>query len=122
MSEENVNEVLGIDESSPKVETESNSVAGNDTPNNAAENTLTAIATLVLWLGIIGTIFCLFTLTTIKVVDPSYTYSLHFETVFNPGGLAISVGVFISTLISWSLLKVVANISMTLKEINSKLK
>lgn len=116
MAEENVNEVLGIEETS--------SMENNETQNtsNAAENTLNTIAAIVLWVGIIGTIFCLFTLTTTKVVDPTYHYSIHYDTIFNPSGLAISIGVLLSTLISWALLKVIANISITLKEINSKIK
>lgn len=129
MAEENINEVLGIEETvteSPKKqgifdnmpETQTN----NESQSNAAENTLKGIATLVLWAGIIGTIFCLFTLTTTKVVDPTYHYSIHYDTIFNPAGLAISVGVLLSTLISWALLKVIANISISLKEINSKMK
>lgn len=128
MAEENVNEVLGIEETPsepPKKygifdpEPESNS---EETQSNAAENTLNVIATIVLWAGIIGTIFCLFTITTTKVVDPTYTYSIHYQTLFNPAGLAISIGVFVSALTTWALLRVVANISTSLKEINSKMK
>ena len=129
MSEENINEILGIEETTSESskkqgifdnvpETEKD----NNNQSNAAENTLKVIATVVLWAGIIGTIFCLFTLTTSKVVDPTYHYSTHYDTIFNPAGLAISIGVLVSTLTMWAMLKVIANISTTLKEINSKMK
>ena len=129
MSEENINEILGIEETtsaSPKNQSIFDNVSETETDNhnqsNAAENALNITATIVLWAGIIGTIFCLFTLTTSKVVDPTYHYSIHYDTIFNPAGLAISIGVFVSTLTMWAMLKVIANISTTLKEINSKIK
>ncbi len=121
MAEEKVNEVLGIDESNVTINSDC-SQPYSDAESNAAESTLNVIAIIVLWAGIIGTVFCLFTLTTTKVVDPTYHYSIHYDTVFNPAGLAISIGVLVSTLTTWALLRVVANISKTLKEINAKMK
>lgn len=122
MAEENVNEVLGIEESSNLNANDSNTESNSETESNAAENTLNVIAGIVLWVGIIGTIFCLFTLTTTKVVDPTYHYSIHYDTIFNPAGLAISIGVLLSTLTTWAVLKVLVNISKSLKEINAKIK
>lgn len=121
MAEENVNEVLGIEESTSKSNS-NNSTNEVVESNNSAENTLNVIAGITLWVGIIGTIFCLFTLTTTKVVDPTYTYSIHYDTIFNPAGLAISIGVLFSTIVTWALLRVIANISTSLKEINSKIR
>lgn len=118
MAEENVNEVLGIEESTSKSNS-NNSTNEVVESNNSAENTLNVIAGITLWVGIIGTIFCLFTLTTTKVVD---TYSIHYDTIFNPAGLAISIGVLFSTIVTWALLRVIANISTSLKEINSKIR
>lgn len=120
MAEENIDKILGIEEQSAV----SSPRPGNmdSALDNSSENALTTIANIVLGVGIVGTLFCLFTLTTTKVVDPTYHYSIHYDTVFNPGGLAISVGVFFSTITTWALLKVIANISKTLKEINSKMK
>lgn len=112
-----INWFLGIEEPTKIV------ANGNSTElNTAVEKTLNTIATIVLWVGIICTVFCLATLTTTKVINPSYHYSIHYDTIFNPSGLVISVGVLISSLISSALLKVIANISITLKEINSKMK
>lgn len=121
MAEENINEVLGIEDSSKNSINNSAPEESGNSIDNVAENTLTTIAGIVLWVGIIGTIFCLFTLTTTKVVDPTYTYSIHYDTIFNPAGLVISIGVLLSTITTWALLKVIANISKTLKEINSKM-
>lgn len=122
MAEENINELLDIEESSKENSRTVPINAINKSGNDVAEYTLNTIAKVVLWVGIIGTIFCLFTLTTTKVVDPTYKYSIHYDTIFNPGGLAISIAVLISSIITWALLRVIANISKTLKEINSKLK
>lgn len=107
--EENVNEALGImqeekHEASPKDKMK---------PNNGAENTLSIIADIVLVLGIIGSFICLFTLTTVKV---------GYKEEFNPIGFGISVSALLSTLISWSVMKVLANISLTLKGISRKMK
>lgn len=121
MAEENVNELLGIEETSHVSENRF-SQKKSDSQNNAAENTLNVIATIVLWVGIISTLLCLFFLTTTKELDSNYYYSIHYTTVFNPAGIYISIGVLLSTLTTWSLLKVIVNISRTLKEINSKLK
>lgn len=121
MAEENINQILGIEESSNN-ESQTPALEAQTAPqSNAAENVLNVIANVVLWVGLIVTLFCLFTLTTTKVVDPTYHYSIHYDTVFNPGGLVISVGVLLSTVTTWALLKVVANISKNLKEINAKM-
>ena len=122
MAEENINEVLGIENSTPKNDINSDNTEAAIPTNNSAEKALNVIAYIVLWGGIIATVFCLFALTTTKVVDPTYTYSIHYDTIFNPGGLVISIGVFLSTLTTWALLRVIANISTTLKDINSKMK
>lgn len=122
MADENINDVLGIEETPKENVPTSQEMEYESTTNNAAENTLNVIAGIVLWVGIIGTVFCLFTLTTTKVVDPNYTYSVHYKSIFNPAGLAVSIGVLLSSLATWAVLKVISNISISLKEINSKIK
>lgn len=42
--------------------------------------------------------------------------------IFNLAGFATTIMVLLSSLISWGFLKVLANISLTLKEINHKTK
>ena len=88
--------------------------------DNSAENTLINIAKIVLTCGIIANIICLFTLAFIE--DPKAGYSYRTETVFNPSGFATTIMVLLSSLVSWGILKVLANISLTLKEINSKIR
>ena len=80
--------------------------------NSSAENTLSIIADIVLVLGIFGTIVCLFTIV--------FEGRDHDE--FNPVGFGITFSGLLSVLISWSVMKVLANISLTLKGINRKLK
>mgnify|MGYP006873124739 CR=1 FL=1 len=86
--------------------------------NNSAENTLKTIAIITLVCGIVLTLILLFTICWID--NPAYHY--HHEKIFNPSGFGITCGVLISSLISWAALNVFANISLTLKKINSKLK
>lgn len=77
--------------------------------DNSAENTLLSIAQIVLFCGIFVTLICFLVLSI-----PNNN--------FDPVGFGITIGVLLSTFMSWAALKVFANISMTLKEINSKMK
>ena len=86
--------------------------------DNSAENTLKVIATIVLVCGIIAAVICLFTVAFIQ--DPEFHYTS--KKIFNPAGFATTIMVLLSSLISWGFLKVLANISLTLKEINHKTK
>lgn len=112
--EENVNEVLGVSDNTT-LETKELEVKKT---NNSAENTLVTIANIVLVCGIIATVICLFSIVIIK--DPSYNYRT--EYMFNPNGFTTTIMVLLSSLISWGFLKVLANISLTLKDINNKIK
>ena len=98
--EENINQVSGVEQktATPQPEVKAQPI------DNSAENTLTTIAKIVLVCGIIVTVICLF-------------YSF-----VNPVGFIITIIVLLSSLINWSLMKVLANISITLKEINQKTK
>ncbi|MEJ6682240.1 MAG: hypothetical protein QNL21_09115 [Flavobacteriales bacterium] len=82
----------------------------------SAENALQAIAATVLIGGIISTIICLF---TIVAVD-SGKYEYIDDKVFNPAGLATTIGVLLISLTIWASLKVLSNISVSLKVINTK--
>lgn len=117
--EENVNEVLGIKEESqvtPEVQKEDSQ--NTDSSNNSAENTLTVIANVVLVCGILASVICLFTIVWVR--NPAYTYIDKY--MFNPSGFATTIMIVMSSLISWSFMKVLANISLTLKDINKKMK
>ena len=112
--EENVNELLGIKEET-QVTTEA---PKEESSNNGAENTLTVIADFVLVCGIIASLICLFTMVWVR--NPAYTY--YEEYMFNPSGFATTIMILMSSLITWSFMKVLANISLTLKDINKKMK
>ena len=80
--------------------------------DNSAERTLSTIADIILVVGILGALGCFFSLA---IVTDKYD-----EVDFSFAGFGISICVLFSTLISWSLTKVIANISLTLKEIKNK--
>lgn len=116
MEEKNVNEVLGVSSDNEKKE-----VATKETKvNNSAEETLTTVAFTILVLGIITTVICFFSICFVETLKPGYEYVT--EKKFNPAGFATTVMIFFTSLISWSIMKVLANISLTLKEMNQKMK
>ena len=90
---------------------------------NGPENTITTIANLILILGIIATIIC--AATTILTDSPKINYQTglrHTVKVFNPMGLVLTLTIFFTTIMQWAFMKVVANISLNIKDINNKLK
>lgn len=113
--EENTNTVPAAEQvastaQQPKVE---------DKPiDTGAEDTLSTMATFILIFGIIATLICAFTLCRIR--NPRYEYID--EYMFNPAGFATTIEVLAGSIVSWATLKVIANISISLKEINKKLK
>ena len=88
--------------------------------NDGAEKTLNTIATITLVCGIIAAVICFATLCFQKVPAAGYTYIT--ETKFDPSGLGIAFSVLIVSIATWALMQVFANISITLKELNSKIK
>ena len=132
---EDINDILGVN--SPKSEAngtanqnvvpkESN-VTTEQSDDNSAENTLNTIAWITLIVGIIAALICLFTVcwTTTTVVTQHYTYipdETKDVTTFNPMGFAMTIGIFLSSLASWAFLRVISNISLTLKDIRKKTK
>lgn len=101
MKENNNEFVAAMQQVSSLQEHESNK---NDT---SAERVLSAVASIILISGIIATIICLIAF---------------FNDVDNPVSLGISVAILAGTLINWSVMKVIVNISINLKEINKKIK
>lgn len=79
---------------------------------NSAEETLNKVAAIVLFLGFVTTIILLFTLTYIDNPNPYID-----KKVFNPTGFALTCSTFFSSLIAWAFMRVLANISLTLKDI-----
>ena len=90
--------------------------------SNSAENSIIVIANLILVIGIIASLLCAFTLTYTEGID--YDDNLNIKTikVFNPSGLIITILIFLFSIIQWAFMRVIANISLNIKEINKKLK
>lgn len=84
--------------------------------NNSAENTLAFFANAALFIGIAASVICI---PTICFVEQKGYYSHRVE--FNPAGFGITVGILVSSLITWAFMKVFVNISKTLKGINKRL-
>lgn len=100
---------------------------GTDYKNDkwTQEDTLKTVAGFILVLGIIATIICIFALVYPKV-DVGYTvYGHHYSDYkreFSATGLATTLTILFTSVISWAVMRVIAEISSTLKEINKKIK
>jgi hypothetical protein len=79
---------------------------------DSAEKTLKTLATIVLAGGVFMSCIMMFTITVIEIEGP-----YHKEYEFSYTGFALTIGTLLSTLIAWSVMKVLANISLTLKDI-----
>lgn len=92
----------------------------NSTPNEAttAEKALNVIATIVLILGIIGTVICSFSI--VFVDSGRYTYSE--DIVFNPIGFVTTLGVLLISLTIWSILRIFSEIATNVRQSNNKIK
>ena len=110
--DENENKVLDVAETSANTP----EAPKEETSNNSAEKTLITIANIVLICGLIATFFCFW--NTVFVQDRTYVD----KDELSPKGVAFTVVVLLCTLVTWALLKVTANISLTLKEMNKKMK
>ena len=80
--------------------------------STSAENTLTTVGGIILTLGIIATVILACTTLKTEVYNGYYH-----EDQFNPMGLVITLGTLLSTLATWAVLRVIANISLRLKAI-----
>ena len=87
-----------------------------------AEKALYRLSNISLVLGIIMTIYCVFKLVFIKVPHYNYSGKLDTTTEFSLEGLVVTFFVLAYTIFVWATLRVQANISMTLKDINHKIK
>lgn len=99
--EENVNEVLDIN---TETNTEGKIFTEED---NSAENTLKLYATIVLVIGIIASVI--------------FFFMIFLPIEFSYMGIFGAISVLIPTILTWSVIKVFVNISLTLKEINKKI-
>ena len=80
--------------------------------STSAEETLTTVGGIILAIGSAATVILAF--TTLK----TETYNGYYhEEQFNPMGLALTLGTLLSSLATWAVLRVIANISLRLKAI-----
>ncbi len=80
--------------------------------STSAEETLTIVGGIILAIGIAATVILAF--TTLK----TETYNGYYhEEQFNPMGLALTLGTLLSSLATWAVLRVIANISLRLQAI-----
>jgi len=110
--EENVNDVLGVQE------TKENETAVEYVDSYSHEKTLRTIATIVLWVGIIATLVCLFTITSTSTVNKWGDTEKEFSII----GLLTSILVGVSGVTTWAILNVLSNISINLYKIKDSLK
>lgn len=90
-----------------------NSNNTNDQINKTAEKTLQTIASTVLWIGIIGSLILFVT----AIGMDSYS-----EKVIRMALFVSIIPTLLLSICTWGVLRVFANISLTLININSKLK
>ena len=129
MSQENLREQIyhnGNSESNENHENHENyeSYETKSHMRNGAENAINIIANLILILGIIATVICAFTTIFIDVPRINYMKPGLGDTTkeFNPMGLIMTLIILFTTIMQWAFMKVVANISLNIKDINNKLK
>ena len=88
-------------------------------------DTLKTIAGFILVLGIIATIICAFVLIYPKVDAGYNVYGHHysdFKREFSWSGLAYTFVVLLSTLLTWSFMRVVADIHDMIQDIRKEIK
>ncbi len=90
--------------------------------SNSAENTIVVISNLILVIGIIASLLCAFTITYTEGIEYDESLNIRTVKVFNPSGLIVTILIFLFSLTQWAYLRVIANISLNIKEINKKLK
>lgn len=90
--------------------------------SSGSEYTLRTIANIMFALGILVTVFCMFTIVFIE--KPEYE-GFHYTgdtREFSWQGAVITAVIFFSSLANWAMIRVFTNISLTLKDICNKIK
>lgn len=89
--------------------------------SSGPEYTLRTIANIMFALGILVTIFCIFTIVFVE--KPEYLgYSYETTREFSWEGAVITAVIFFSSLANWAMIRVFTNMSLTLKDICNKIK
>jgi hypothetical protein len=90
------------------------------------EKCLRIIAGLLLMTGVIVAIVLAFTILVVDVSNPMFSaqgelISSEVTSEFNPKGLLVVLSTLLSSLFIWSFLRVISNISITLKSMKEKM-
>jgi len=91
-----------------------NSTSKAEKLNLRAENTLNTLASIALICGIL--------VAVIQLISTLYISNEYGYRVYNPKALEVFVTYIFEIILAWGVLRVIANISKSLKEINSKIK
>lgn len=91
-----------------------NSTSKTEKLNLRAENTLNTLASIALICGIL--------VAVIQLISTLYISNEYGYRVYNPKALEVFVTYIFEIILAWGVLRVIANISKSLKEINSKIK
>ena len=91
--------------------------------SNSAENIITIVANTILILGIITAAIWIYRFGYTETLKYN-KYSGEYDEIgkINLEALLISAIIFIASLVQWAFIKVIANISLNIKDINNKLK
>ncbi|MFZ2283033.1 MAG: hypothetical protein WAV86_04085 [Lutibacter sp.] len=120
MESNNINEIFEIDSTVKKM-SEKNEINTNELFND--ENRLKGVADFILVLGIISAIIVFFTTTIITNKGSNEILSYDDSTIFVWTGFVSVITVLLFSIGVWAFLRVISNISITLKEIkNSTIK
>lgn len=106
----NINEVLNLSNNA------SNQIV-EISDNTNDEKTLRTIANLILAVGIISSLILLFTISFVKIQGEN---SWESKMALSASGLVTTIGTLVSSIGLWALLRVISNISTSLKELNNK--
>ena len=107
---DDINDILNVSDST------TNDIIDNEQGIQDEKN-LKKIAGIILIIGIILSLILLF---SIAIVTVDGGYSSESKTVLNSTGLVVAIGTLLTSIGLWSFLRVISNISLSLKELIKK--
>lgn len=112
--EESLNDVFGLRQGANSQKEMPPQLPQHARTDRSVEKTLSVLATVVLVIGIIAAVVCLF-IASFCIFGDSYSRTIAY-TLFSS-----AVGAIFVSLLWWGILRVLANISNTLKDIKEKM-
>lgn len=107
--DKNISEILNVSEN---IENEN-----GEKFSTSDETTLKIIANIILTVGIISSFILFFTITLITIPGE---HTWESKTTFSASGFVSTLGVLFSSIAIWAFFRVISNISISLKELNTK--